>query len=578
MTTSPTSRPCEMPSLAALTAPSYPGRAFSLPVNMAPSGRRPSALAAMVMRKKSEIDIVLDGEEELVHSYSTYDEIKGHVDVKFDKDTLFDDMIITFEGQSATFVEKIASTAPTTGRTTGKHTFLRMQQPVHFDVLPEDGMFRAGVTYSLPFTFVVPDRLLPYICTHKVDNEEIRKEHCQLPPSLGDPTISGDGHTAMDDLAPDMSKIVYAIRARAIKRGATSRLIELADRVERIRIVPGKQEEPPLSIDENKSDYILRKEKTVKKGLFKIGKIGRLTAETSQPRSLHLPHPRHSRSRESISTMTTVNLRFDPHTPEDLPPQLDSIVSKLRVYTFFGAAPFRYLPSVYRCDAWSTLHGVYPESVPLSSRCLSTVSWTRHEPSSEEPGSSSTDLSRHLSSYSTSSASSIPEPSCSYQAGSPFYTASVLVPISLPSPQSTSRPKVFVPSFNSCIISRTYSLELNLSYHTPGTNVSNPRIILKSPIQISSEGGTPPAPAPESDEAIVAEIERQFGLYEARQLQDELGLESPIYEETAAPATTMSMPTTRHASVDSGAPPEYNAGSVLGRPRGPRTQSVSISA
>jgi hypothetical protein len=546
------------------------------------------------LRKKSELDIVLDGEADFVHSYATYDEIKGRVNIRFEKDTSFDDVNVTFEGLSCTYVEKIATTAPTTGRTTGRHTFLKVQQPIASDLLPANGIFEAGVTYSVPFTFVVPDRLLPFICSHKVDNESLRREHTQLPPSLGDPSVSGDGHTLMDDLAPDMSKISYGIRARVTKWNATGRLLEMADKVERIRIVPGKEEAPPMNIEGTDSDYeyIMRKEKSVKKGLFKIGKVGRLTAETTQPRSLRLPHPQ-KRQIEPISTMATINLRFDPASLDDQPPQLDSIVSKLKVYTFFGAAPYKTTPEVRRHDNWSTLHGIYPESVALSSRALSTVSWVRHGPI-ERGSFSSSDLSRRPSAFSTTSQSSIPEPSCAYEAGSPFYTACLPVPIALPTASDSSRPKVFVPTFHSCIVSRAYSMELNISFRTPGSSISSSHVILKTPIQISSEGGTPPVEIQETEAAIAAEIEQQFGLYEARQLEEVgLGLESPVYEELAPESPIRG---TRHMSLaepmpssapmlqaghDAGAPPEYRAGpfnTYSGRDRlgGPRTQAVSL--
>ena len=46
-----------------------------------------------------------------------------------------------------------------------------------------------------------------------------------------------------------------------------------------------------MEISESK-EYELRKEKDVKKGLFKLGKVGRLTAETTEPRGLRLPPPR----------------------------------------------------------------------------------------------------------------------------------------------------------------------------------------------------------------------------------------------------------------------------------------------
>ncbi|KIW70052.1 hypothetical protein PV04_02363 [Phialophora macrospora] len=589
MSTSPQTISGEMPSFLT-NVPAYSrSRSLAMPA----SQRRGSAIAnAIGLRKKSELDIILDGDADFVHSYSTYDEIKGHVEIKFDKPTAFDDLNITFEGLSCTYVEKIATTAPTTGRTTGRHTFLKVQQPIADGLLPDNGLFEAGVTYTVPFTFVVPDRLLPFICSHKVDNEQIRREHLQLPPSLGDPSVSGDGHMLMDDLAPDMSKISYSIRARATKWNATGRLLELADKSERIRIVPAKEEAPPVEVDDMESDHIMRKEKSVKKGLFKIGKVGRLTAETTQPKSLRLPHPQ-KRQTEPVSTVATINLRFDPASPDDLPPQLDSIVSKLKVHTFFGAAPHRVIPEVRRHDNWSTLHGIYPESVSLSSRALSTVSWVRHDPAERESFSSS-DLSRRPSGYSTTSMNSIPEPSCAYESGSPFFTASLPVPIALPTASGSNRPKVFVPTFHSCIVSRTYSVELNISFRTPGTNVSSSHVTLKTPIQISSEGGTPPVQVHETEAAIAAEIEQQFGLYEAGQLEEAgLGFESPVYEETEAssllagtrhlslsrPVPASARAPALHSGVDASAPPEYRAGAIStyssrDRLGGPRTQAI----
>ena len=493
--------------------------------------------------------------------------------------------VITFEGQSSTYVERIATTAPTTGRTTGKHTFLKLLQPVDSDQLPDCNLFVAGTTYKIPFNFVVPDRLLPYICAHKVDNAEIRKEHTQLPPSMGEPSLSGDGHILMDDFAPAMSKVTYAIRARATTRLANGKIVDIADRIERIRIVPQKQEAPPKELGDG--DYVLRKEKPVKKGLFKIGKVGTITAETAQPRSLHLPHPKKRVSdSEPVTSMATVNLRFDPAALDDRPPQLGSISTKLRVYTFFGAAPYRILPEVFRCDNWSNVHGLYPDSLELSSRNLSTVTWTIHAPGSLSPISSNeADLARRPSTFSNASSATVPEPASTSNPDYPFYTAQILVPVSLPNPYNSKSPKVFIPSFHSCIISRSYTLELNVSYNTPGKQVTASHITLKSPIQVSSEGGTRPASDPESDEALVAEIERQFGIYEARQLQDAYALESPEYAEDAEmPLLAQRRQTMAAVGMGlgaregaGGAPPEYNADGGFARRAGmtPRTQSVS---
>lgn len=609
MDVSATSIPGEMPSLLNTAVPHYTPRVRALPpANVLPDNRRRATLASIVLRKKSEIDIVLDGgEPELVNVYSTHDEIKGRIELRFEKDTPLDELIITFEGQAATYVEKIASTAPTTGRTTGKHTFLKLLQPVDSDDLPDDHILRAGETYRIEFLFRVPPSLLPYVCSHKVENDNgtVRKSHLELPPSMGDPTISGDGHQLMDDIAPAMSRVSYGVRARATSKQASGKTFDLAEQVKKVLIVPARDEEPPLHIEEQ-SLYQLRRERNVKKGLFKIGKVGRITAETTQPRSFRLPHPS-KRTTDPITTTTTVSLRFDPITESDQPPALGSILSKLRAYTFFGAAPYRIIPDVHRCDNWSTLHGVYSEGLELSQRNVSTVAWTKHAPGSSPISRTSSavsaDFARRPSTFSASStASNIPEPTAAWNPDLPFYTAQVLVPLSLPTPQGSSKPKIYLPTFHSCIISRTYILDLILSYNTPGTSVSTPHITLKVPVQVSSEGGAPPADLPvfsafsavDDDEqaALLAEIERQFGLDLA------MGLESPNYDEVAPLLHAQR----RHASIATStpslaaggmdgirarpqqqqAPPDYTAHtSAFGRAArvgGARTSSVSASA
>ncbi|ETN46871.1 uncharacterized protein HMPREF1541_01060 [Cyphellophora europaea CBS 101466] len=584
-----TTTPGDMPSLLSTTVPQFAGRARSLPTNALQDGRRRSTIAGIVLRKKSEIEIVLEGQEvEFVNVYSTHDSIQGHVELRFEKDTPLEELIITFEGHSATYVEKLASTAPTTGRTTGKHAFLKLLQPVDGDELPLDNILRADTTYSVPFLFRVPPTLLPYVCSHKVDHEGVRKPHLELPPSMGDPTIAGDGHALMDDIAPAMSRVSYAVRVRATSRLANGKPFDLAEQTKKVLIVPAKDEAPPVHIDDD-GLYALRRERSVKKGLFKIGKVGRITAETTQPRSFRLPHPS-KRITEPVSTNTTVCLRFDPVAEGDHPPSMGCITSRLRAYTFFGAAPYRVLPEIHRYDNWSTLHGVYSESIELSQRNLSTVTWTRHAPGTSPISRTSSAVSactdaRRPSTWSASSstASNVPEPSAAYNPDLPFYTAQVLVPLALPTPQGNSKTKVFLPTFHSCIISRTYTLDLMLSYNTPGTSVSTPHITLKCPVQVSAEGGTPPptaapyhgmAATEEEEAALLAEIERQFGLNLG------LGLESPDYDEVAPLLHAQ-----RHASiatsapVSGGAPPDYTANNTAfarsTRVGGARTTSVS---
>ncbi|KAF7511038.1 hypothetical protein GJ744_005584 [Endocarpon pusillum] len=543
---------------------------------MLPGRRRSAALQSFSFRKPSDVDIILDDEDEhsFVSSYTNLDKISGHILIKCGKDTSFHELEISFEGVTETYIEKVATTAPTSGRTIGRHRFLKLLQPIDPSLLPENRVARAGVLYTFPFEFVVPDRLLDQQCTHRVDSPQVHEAHTRVPPSFGDPMLAGDGLTLQDDMAPEMSKIQYMIRARMVKARATgTRSSDVADKAIKVRIVPAVDEDPPLNITEDNKDFELRKEKDVRKGLFK-GKLGRITAEAPQPSGFRLPALK-NQSGCPISTMTTVNLRFDPIDDKVQPPPLGSIVSKLRAQTFFGSVPFRHFPSRSSVNAWDTQRGFFVQSVELSSRCISSVEWRKHD----GMGSSTASLSRRQSDFSELSMASTentPDPSSAYRPGSPFYTAKVLVPMVLP------RNRSFTPTFHSCSVSRTYVLDLNVSYHTPGATVSTPSIQLRLPIQISAEGN-PDATLTISEEEARAiatrEVDEELaeGRFSSRSLAPNMQI--PEYSETQPRLLPAFQGLRRHSEQQQG-PPVYSragwGGSLLRG--GVATMSESLSA
>jgi hypothetical protein len=409
------------------------------------------------------------------------------------------------------------------------------------------------VLYTFRFEFVVPDRLLDQQCTHRVENPRVHEAHVHVPPSFGDPMLAGDGQTLQDDMAPDMSKIQYMIRARMTKARATgTKSSDVADKAIKVRIVPAVEEDPPLNINEDTKDFELRKEKDVKKGLFK-GKLGRITAEAPQPSGFRLPALK-NRSSCPISTMTTVNLRFDPVDDKVEPPSLGSIVSKLRAQTFFGSVPFRHLPSRSSVNAWDTQRGLYVQPLELSSRCISSVEWQKHD-GAESSVSSLSRRQSNFSELSTASAHNFPEPSSAYRPGTPFYTAIVLVPMSLPKTRS------FAPTFHSCSVSRTYVLDLSVSYHTPGATVSTPSIKLTLPIQISAEGN-PDAVATISEEEAEAiatrEVDEELaeGRFSPRSLAPLMQI--PEYSERQTPVLPAFQGLRRRSEQQQQGPPGYS--------------------
>ncbi|KAL2351080.1 arrestin [Cryomyces antarcticus] len=428
---------------------------------------------------KPLVEILLnDSRSSYIKTYSTMDKLEGVVSITAERDTRFEDIDITFTGTSKTYVEKMTTTAAVSGRSEARHQFLKLTQPIPQSAYPQPRILERGRTYKFPFLFVVPTQLLPMVCQHRVGNAQITEAHLKLPPSLGDPDASGVGKALLDDLAPDMAKISYAINAKVRQiRETGGKVSTVAEKTKKVRIVPASEEQPPLNVDEKDEDYALRNERTIRKGVFK-GKLGRLVMEAAQPKSLRLPAPSPTASSAPVTAMTTVILHFDPAEENSPPPRLGAMSSKLKVITFSASSVRTTIPS-RAMTRFDMSQSYYSESLSLSSRCMESVEWTHHSSSSL---ASSSDLERRDSAFSTLSSSSTSsraiEASSAYRSGS-YYTTRLLVPVTLP------KNKSFVPTFHSCLISRTYSLDLHLSVN--GTGVSAPSLTLKVPVQISAE-------------------------------------------------------------------------------------------
>jgi hypothetical protein len=442
-----------------------------------------------------------------VTSYSTMDTIVGTVSVTANHDTPLEDIEVFFmgkqtvfissclsttssreltfspTGESHAFVDRLTATPSISGRTEVTHRFLTLKQPIDLADLPRPRKLLANKKYTFPFTFTVPAQLLPRACSHSVSNDGVKASHMMLPPSMGDPEVSGFGNTLLDDLAPEMSRIIYTIRARVMHtREADGFLSVLADKTKKVRIKPAFEEQPPLSISDRDPEYRLRQEKTIRKGLFK-GKSGTLTAQSAQPKALVIPGARTTYN-STITTVAKVLLRFDPTDDSSTPPTLGSVVSKIKISTYYASEPRRTFP-VRSSIGYDSSQGVYQETLPLSSLCVASAQWKKHSASSN-PLSDISMLRRDsgisdCSTFSSDEAfnAGVLKGSQNYR-GSSFYTAQISVPITLP------ENKNFLPTFHSCLISRTYALSLQISAHTPG--ISDASLHLKIPVQICAEG------------------------------------------------------------------------------------------
>ena len=182
------------------------------PENIMFREQRRGSLARMkdlVLPSKPVIEVTLtdDQRDKFAPQYTSLDEINGEVSITAPCDISFDDIYISFEGSTRTFVEKIASTSPTNARTEAFHNFIRLVQPLDESTFSDPRIIEAGKIYKFPFTFVVPETLLPQACSHSKQPAFPEGGHLSPPPSLGDPLVASLGKSLMDDMAPDMGTI-----------------------------------------------------------------------------------------------------------------------------------------------------------------------------------------------------------------------------------------------------------------------------------------------------------------------------------------------------------------------------------
>ncbi|KAL8907810.1 MAG: hypothetical protein Q9207_001213, partial [Kuettlingeria erythrocarpa] len=511
----------------------------------------------MVYRGKDKpvVEIrLMDGQQDaFIPSYSSLDQIQGTVSVAAPVDTKVEQVFITFEGGTRTYVEKTASTAPTNDRLNAYHTFLRLVQPMDDAIFPESGILKAGETYNFPFIFAVPDKLLPSSCSHQTENDTVHQAHLQPPPTLGDPLTAVWGKSLMDDMSPDMAVVSWCIRVRITSAARTdNKPAYVADDSKKVRVVPAVPEHPPIVILGGKEDeYRLRKEKCIKKGTFKK-RLGTMVMESTQPRSLRLPPPG-TDNPASATTSASVNLRFDPAYPGAQPPKLETLVTKLKVATFYATSPMTEIPHRSSDYHFSPSRSLFVESVPLSSRCMASAQWDEHTSPTSPP--------RRDSVLSTIHNPKIPDPSSLHKTHLPYYSAHLVVPITFPRKEDgTGSNKIFVPTFHSCLLSRIYVLDLILSCNTPDPSITIPTMRLKLPIQISAEGSPDAGPSISEDEAqAIAQREAGEFTWQPRSLvapspeDTDHGTTRPITGPSSPPYTAGTLP---------GASPARRAGSM----------------
>ncbi|KAK7981572.1 Arrestin [Apiospora saccharicola] len=411
--------------------------------------------------------------------YTSSSSLSGHVAINPAKDTRFETLQILLMGVSRTRVDGVHAPHAT------QHTFLKLTMPIPESVYPTPRVCEAGRTYTVPFNFVIPDYLTLSACSHKTASDAVGADHLCLPPSLG----TWD----RDDMTPDMARVEYTVRARLEKTRTKVR-----DACRLVHVLPSFAEQPPLNITPADSLYCVTKTRSVRRSILSP-KTGRVTLTAAQPGAIMLG----ADGGNATTTSARIDLRYEAASSSQSPssmPRITEVTSKVSAVTFFGGNSINDFPNM---GNWVRTYGAQGRGWFTYNTALGSTSfeggdleWTQEKPvqptrrdsgycsdvAADSDHSATTTTTNHNSSssrrWSASSSSSSSSSSAKTKPSPVYHTASLQVPISIP-----THKKTFAPTFHSCIVSRVYVLWMTITLSSCGGS-STSKTTLGVPLQI----------------------------------------------------------------------------------------------
>ncbi|KAI1207981.1 uncharacterized protein F4807DRAFT_160958 [Annulohypoxylon truncatum] len=391
--------------------------------------------------------------------YTTGSEVSGYVVINSQSDVRFDIIQVVLLGTSKTRMDAVNIPQVTS------HTFLKLVMPIPESFYPVPRIFEAGINHTMPFTFVIPGTLTLNACNHGVANDSVQEHHVRLPPTMGS--------WEKDDFAPNMSRIQYAIKARAYKEDITGeQSMKVMEAVQEIKVLPAASEDAPLNITKHDDLYTMTKSKNLRKTIISP-KSGRVSVTASQPGPAML-----SPDGQTMTPITVpLDLEFVPASSEVHPPKVTGISSKVTAITYFSPGGINHFPNL---RDWHRAFGVesrgsYSGTTSVSTGRFEQVRWTRHL-SAQARRDSGYDSDGLTSSDSDQVPKTAPKKSKGSLTSPIYHTANIQVPIELP-----VHKKTFVPTFHSCITSRVYLLWITVTLVSGGTSA---HVTLGVPLQI----------------------------------------------------------------------------------------------
>lgn len=314
--------------------------------------------------------------------------------------------------------------------------------------------------YRLNFTFVIPHQIPEGTrCSHPKKNLEVEQAHSALLPTFGAPWM--DPNSAA---APDAVRVAYAIFVRVFGNSQTEERPQiLAVAAKEIIIMPIISRFPSIDSFSLK----MRATHTVDHGSGQ--QAGKLSAELSAiiiglRASTNVGRP----SRIEFRTAFEYIAKKD-----EQPPRVVSFSPALCVHTFYSTGPFEDIPDQWVSESYQRPRGgtvfTYKERLQASER----LNLTWHEVSPNEPavmrsGGVGEQRSMHRCK------------ATKRDRQNHLFASHAICRIPIPFKLSG----YLTPTFHSCIISRTYSLLVDVSYPTSSGRAPSNTMTLHGPVLI----------------------------------------------------------------------------------------------
>lgn len=410
------------------------------------------------MSRKSTVTIQLDSELHFTSSTLTGRII---VDIASNIPATQSKIEVQLIGETKTYVKKCHTGLSSSGSRSASHVFLALTQVIADFSHPDSLILGATGILDLPFEFVIPRYLPNHICRHPVQQEGLRQLHLSAPPSLG-------RNSFYKQRANDMMPWKVSINYRIVARILDQKNLPTSCSTKKLQIFQSLDPQLPQLYDFPGQDRIPRVDKTLWKSIFS-GPSGVLRMHSDKPTVFQLPWDYPQRLRP-LNKSITIQVRFYPASSRNMPPILDTLRLKLKATTWYADRGRSVVPDM-ECFQSDPHQDVHHETISKSSWALKNVKWNSETDISTTLGVSQDD--DRLWSPASNATRSGKRHECRRIV---YFEAEIMVPITLP------ENRTFVPTFQSCLVSRTYSVDLDLKLER--LSALNARAKIELPVYI----------------------------------------------------------------------------------------------